>query len=345
MASLASALGKLGIKNSASSAPSRWLDSGYPVLNHRMSGSYQRGFPMGRLIEIFGPPSAGKTVIATKAMVAAQQAGGVAIFMDHETSFDLRLGMKIGLSDDPDKWVYLQPDTFEESIDAVVEIIMMIRAGDFGVAPDAPIIVVWDSLASMIPKSKWDKDAADYNMNDTTALARATSAAFPALAKRITQNNVCGIFLNQARTSPGVMFGDPTTTPGGSAMEFYASIRLKLGGAKIYGPGEEYIDPKTKKKKKKTGATIGKMIGCETVKNKTHRPFEKCDWEFVFQADGSGKLDAVAGVIEELKSLGILQTEGAYIVWDGKKIYKKALVAKIEDEGLTDQLYAMLPTL
>tara|TARA_R100001086_G_scaffold249981_2_gene192273 strand:- start:1658 stop:2680 length:1023 start_codon:yes stop_codon:yes gene_type:complete len=325
MPSLADALSKQGFVNAENSAPSLWLDTGYPVLNKRISGSYFKGFPMGRMVEIFGPPSAGKTAIAQSAMKAAQDAGGVAIFFDHETSFDLRLAEKLGLDPDPNKFIYLQPDTFEESMDSFIKIVGTIREGNFGIDKDAPIVVIWDSLAAMIPQSKWDKDASDFNMNDNTALARATAAAFPTLSKRITKWNVCGIFLNQARTKIGVMFGDPTSTPGGSSMEFYASVRLKLGGGKL-----------------KDGA--GKTIGCETVKNKIYRPFQKCKWDFVFQDDGTGKFDVVGGVIDELKELKLLPVSGAYIEWDGKKYYKAGLTKLIEsDPAQKQKLFDMLP--
>lgn len=328
MTSLADALSKIGVTNAENAAPSLWLDTGYPPLNKRISGSYRKGLPLGRMVEIFGPPSAGKTVIATNVMISAQKAGGVPIFMDHERSFDSRLAEKIGLDTDPSKFVYQRPDTFEQSVDQVIKICTLIREGNFGVPEDAPIVVVFDSLASMIPQSKWDKSAADFNMNDNTALARATSAALPAFVQHCAHMNVLPIFLNQARTKIGVMFGDPTSTPGGASPEFYASIRLKLGG------GTE----------KKDGAVVSKKIGCETVKNKVHRPFLKTTWDFIFQKDGSGKLDVIGGTIDELKEIGAIETAGAYIVWtDGKKYHKATLVKKIEDEGLKEELFALLP--
>lgn len=325
MPSLADALAKDGFTNAEKTHVTHWLDTGYPVLNHRVSGSYLNGgLPMGRIIEIFGPPSAGKTAIATACMVSAQQAGGFAMFQDHETSYDEGLGIENGLDTDPNKYLYRQPDTFEESVDEVVKVWELIRSGDFGIDKDAPIVCVFDSLASMIPKSKWDKDASDFNMNDNTALARATSAAFPTLSKKASQLNVCVIFLNQARTKIGVMFGDPTTTPGGNAPEFYASVRLKLGGSKMK-------DDK------------GKTVGCQAVKNKVYRPFLKCEWDFVFQDDGSGKFDAIGGVLEELKALGRIDMKGNKYIWEGKEYFKTVLTAKIEKDGTKDKLYAMLP--
>lgn len=325
MSSLADALGKIGIVGATSSAPKLWLDTGYPVLNKTISGDYFKGLPMGRMVEIFGPPSAGKTVIATNAMISAQKAGGIPAFLDHERSFDSRLAEKLGLDLDPSKFIYLRPRTFEESVDTAFKIGDTIRSGKFGVDPEAPICLVFDSLAAMVPKSKIDKDAADFNMNDNTALARATSAAFPAFSQHCEEMNMLSIFLNQARTKIGVMFGDPTTTPGGQAPEFYSSVRLKLGGGKLEG-----------------GA--GKRIGCETVKNKVYRPFLKCEWDFVFQEDGSGKMDVIGGVVDHLKELGIIEKAGAYLVWtNGKNYYRDPLVKKIEAEGLKDELFALLP--
>lgn len=324
MAKLSDALAKLGIVNATRSAPSIWLDTGYPVLNKIVSGSYFKGLPLGRMAEIFGPASAGKTAIATALMIAAQRAGGLAVFMDHERSFDSRLAEKLGLDLDPSRFVYLTPKTFEESIDLVLDVGEAVRTGEFGIEAQAPIVVVFDSLASMVPKSKWDKDAADYNMNDTTALARATSSAFPSFSQRCEEWNMSAIFLNQARTKIGLAFGDPTTTPGGAAPEFYASVRLKLGGSKM-----------------KDGA--GKTISCETVKNKVYRPFLKCSWDFVFQDDGTGKFDVIGGTLDHLKELGLIEMAGNYFVWNGTKYYKGPLTKKIEEEGLQAELFALLP--
>ena len=325
MPSLADALKKIGVVNDEQSAPSMWLDSGYPPLNKILSGSYRKGFALGRMFEIFGPSSSGKTAIATAAMISAQRSGGVAIFMDHERSFDKRLAVKLGLDESPDKWIYLQPKTFEESVDRIVEIIQLIRGGDFGIPKDAPICVVMDSLHAMVPKSKWDKNAADYNMNDTGALARATSSAFPSLAQHVMESDVCLLMLNQLRMKIGVVFGNPETTPGGEAPKFYSSARLQIGGSKMKDDA-------------------GKVVTCKTVKNKLNRPFLSCSWDFVFQDDGSGKFDAIGGVIDELTSLGVLEKAGARITWtDGKTYYKSKLTEKIEAEGLQEELFSMLP--
>lgn len=341
--SFADALAKAGIHNASKQEVSQYLSTGYPVLDHRLSGSYHGGgFAAGRIIEIFGPSSAGKTAIATNVMANAQKAGGLAGFHDHENSFDIGLGVSFGLSDDPNNWVYQAPTTFERSIDLMRDTVltargMVFKDGDYkktGAAyfpEDVPFVWVFDSLASMVPMSAGAKLANERNMNDNTALARATAAHFPALAVFATHTNTTLIFLNQIRTKIGVMYGDPTTSPGGNAPEFYASQRLKLGKSMI-------VD------KANGNAKIGQSVGCEVIKNKVYRPFEKCTWDFLFQPDGTGKFDVVGGVIDELKSLGILNSSGAYIEWiDGKKYYKSQLLAHIEENELQGQLVDLLP--
>ena len=221
---------------------SHWIDSGFPPLNKAISGRYDGGFPCGRIVEVFGPPSAGKTFLATAAMVSAQKQDGLAVFLDHENSFDVGLAVANGLNADEDdgQWVYKQPDTFEDSVELIGTILKLVR--DEELIPEiAPICIVADSLASMVPNSKAEKfdkmaegtakDKDQLNMNDNTALARATSANFPTLALWARKYNACIIFLNQVRTKIGVMFGDPTTSPGGDSPKFYASVRIRLGAS------------------------------------------------------------------------------------------------------------------
>ena len=305
-------------ENDEGSESHGFLDTGYPPLNHAISGRYDGGFPMGRMVEMFGPPSAGKTAIATMAMISAQRAGGIAMFNDHERAFHAGLGENLGLDLSPGQWVYKQPKTFEESIDLAVKMITTVREKEL-IDPEAPMITVFDSLAAMLPKSKADKDAADFNMNDNTALARATSASFPALASFAEDTNTLMLWLNQARTKIGVMFGDPTTTPGGNAPEFYCSVRVKLGRQQI---------------KTKEGKHLGQKIGAQCVKNKVHRPFEKASWNFMFREDGTGHFDVVGSMIDQMLDDDLFEKSGNYIVWDGKKMFKKQLAATVTVDDL-----------
>jgi RecA/RadA recombinase len=340
---LADKLAAAGIKNASNQGVTEFLSTGYPPLDHRISGKYiGGGVPVGRLTEIAGPPSAGKTAIATNVMVGVQKRGGIAIFMDHEKSFDIELAKSFGLSDHADQWVYQRPDTYEESWDRVKDILYMARGitvhkkegfliyGEPMISFDIPIVVVFDSLASMTPQEKFAKRSEDQGMRDKLALASATSSTFDVMSTIAEKTNVSFIFLNQIRTKPGVMYGDNTETPGGNAPEFYCSVRIRLGRSILW-------DDTTKTK-------YGQKIGCEVVKNKVTRPFGKTDWEFTFEDNGKGKFQVTAGVIEELCKLGLMDQSGAWISWDGKKWNsRKQLVAHIEEKGQYPDLLALFP--
>lgn len=315
--------------NSRPTAVEQWLNTGHPLLNDAISGSYHGGMPSGRIVEMMGGPSAGKTAIATQVMIAAQKAGGVAAFMDHENSFDVGLAIAGGLND-TSRWIFKAPDTFEQSVALTIKAAIAIREKKL-VAPDAPVVFVFDSLASMVPKSKFEKGVEDYNMNDTTALARATSAVFPALAKWCEKLNFLALFLNQLRTKPGVSYGDPETTPGGSAPEFYASVRIKLRRSKkTKGAGEDKV-------------VTGQTVTAEVVKNKVHRPFEKAKWDMLFTEDGQMRFDQVGSVIDLLLDKEILVKKGHRIEWDGKSLYRDDIAERIEASGDRLQLYKLLP--
>lgn len=348
---LASTLASAGIKNAEQQNVEQFISTGYPPLDNALASSYREGgFPSGRIVEMFGPPSAGKTAIATNCMVNAQKMGGFAIFQDHENSFDVELARNMGLSDDPDFWVYNKPDTFEQSIEQMETILLAARGMEFKGGAyklsgqpvlfprDKPIVIVFDSLASMVPQSVIvdskgkNKDVSDRNMNDNTALARATSAHMPRIALLADRCNALIIILNQVRTKLGVMYGDPTTTPGGGAPEYYASVRVKLGRS-IITKGEG-----------KDRKLLGQRIGAEIIKNKVRAPFKKAEWDFLWMDDGTGKFDIVGGVIDELISLGKIEQAGAWITWDGKKWNSRpALYKHIEENGQYPQLLDMFP--
>ena len=309
-------------ENDRIEGPERLLSTGFPPLNKAISGKYDGGLPASRICEIFGPPSSGKTAIATMVMRSAQQEGGIPAFFDHEESFDFDLAESLGLN--TKKMVYKQYKTFEQSLDRAVDLARTVRKKN----EECPIVVVFDSLASMVPQAKLDKSAADYNMHDNTALARATSAAFPALAMQCNEYKFMALFLNQARTKIGVMFGDPTSTPGGAAPEFYASVRIKLGRTML----------------KENKEVIGQKIGAECVKNKIHRPYQKTSWDFLFNDDGSGSFDVLGGTLDHLIDIGVIEkSSGGRITWDGKSYWRKELLPKLRAEGGIDLLLPLLP--
>ncbi|WP_342345327.1 hypothetical protein [Escherichia coli] len=196
------------------------------------------------------------------------------------------------------------------------------------------ICIVADSLASMVPNSKAEKfdkmaegtakDKDQLNMNDNTALARATSANFPTLALWARKYNACIIFLNQVRTKIGVMFGDPTTSPGGDSPKFYASVRIRLG-ASVMKDGKE---------------KIGQDVGAECIKNKVAPPFGKCSWKFYF--DPTRGLDVVESLVEYMLEEGYLPKSASGRVEIGEKKYTKSQIVEMYREKPLAEIIAAL---
>jgi recombination protein RecA len=340
-AEIAKSLEKLIGGNDESATVKQWLDLAYPELNYALSNKWDGGFPVGRIIELAGPASSGKTAIATYAMAAAQRAGGIAFFCDHEHSFDEKQGAMLGLDITKGRFFYKKPRTFEEAMTMTVTVAKHVRENKL-IPKDAPLCAVFDSLASQVPssvlldaKTGKEKDLGKKSMHDNTALARATSASMPAFNLYAEELGICVIFLNQIRMKIGVMYGDPRTTPGGEAPKFYASQRIMLGAAaKI-----------TKSKEDKE--VQGMQISAGVIKNKVARPFRKAEWRFMFQADGSGRFDVERSLIDWLIGEKLL-TVGAgnrasFVDWNGKSIHKEVLAREIEKDGKFGELLKLLP--
>lgn len=344
--SVAAALAAKGITNADTDEKYTFLSTGLPNLDHRISGRYiGGGIPQGRITELAGPESAGKTAIATNVMKSAQEAGGIAIFMDHEKSFRINFAKEVfGMTDDPEHWIYHQPRTYEESWDKVKEILYILRGVEVlksgklklnePLVPfELPIVVVFDSLASMTPQEKFNKESEDATMRDRLALAAATSATFDVMATIAEMTNTTMLFLNQLREQPGVTHGDNTTTPGGKAPAFYSSVRMKLARTILY-------DTTTKTK-------YGQEIRCEVYKNKVWRPFGKTSWNFLYDDgtnSGRGKFDILNSVIDELIAIGKIDRSGAWITWDGKKWNsRKQLEAHIVENDQYPLLLSLFP--
>lgn len=316
-------------ENHENQGVSHYIDTGVPLLNMVISGKAEGGIPQGRLLEFYAPSSAGKTALATHFMVQAQKAGGVAAFHDHEKSFDLKLAKNVGLSDAFPFWIYKQPTTWEKSNFGMIKAAQVIRTSK-AIPDTAPILFVLDSIASCNTESVIGKDLDELNMNDTTALARVTSTTLKSMAHYAGVYNFTVIYLNQVRTKIGVMFGDPTTTPGGGAMEFYATTRLALSRKKIMAEvkgGKEFV---------------GQTITMKTVKNKLTRPFQEFKLDMMFEEDGVAYFDVTSALLDSAIQLGKLTQTGAFILFsDGKKYYRKALISYINDNGLQSELHKL----
>lgn len=289
---------------------SDWLNTGVIQLNKAIGGSYDRGFPVGRIIEIFGAESSGKTLLATFAMKETQERDGLAIFLDYEHAFSMSRAKAIGLSDDPTKWLYKQPDTAEEGFQIIEKVVELARKYD----TKKPITVVVDSVASMSTKAELEADYDESNMKTKLSLAALLSPALKKLAALVNKSNITLIFLNQVRDNPGVMFGDKESTPGGRALKFYASVRIKLRKAEKIKDGDD---------------VIGQKVVATCVKNKVSAPFVEAEYDGSF-TEG---INLSSSLIEEALKVGIITKNGAWIEHvDGKKYQKKKLEELISED-------------
>lgn len=308
---MAAALAKDGVQSDAQRDLGLYLSTGIANLDYALSGKYVGGgFKSARIVEMAGPESSGKTLAAQHVMKEAQKAGGLAAFHDHERSFMPHLFQSFGGNIEPGVFTLRKPRSFEESIDKMID--WMTSARKSGLIPfEAPLVGVFDSLHSMVPAANLERDKSNaQNMREKLALAQATSSELPALAQLAEENNTLIIFLNQLRMKPGVVYGDPRYTPGGDAINFYASVRVFLS--------------RRMEKDKTTKETTGQIITAETIKNKTYPPFKKAEWIFRFK-DDVGFIDTVDTMLGHLLELGKLKTSGAYIEWEGKKYYRSQL--------------------
>lgn len=329
---LADALLKgIGANNDAQ-AVEKFIDTGFPPLNKILSGRYDGGLPFGRMVEMFGESSTGKTALATDWMVRTQQMGGVAGFIDWERSFDVHLAEGFGLNTERPYWIYAKPKTWEEGNMIAAKACKIIRESKV-IPDDAPILFVFDSIAAALPKSMADKEIDEYSMNDTTALARVTSTTLKAMAHHCEEFNATFLYLNQMRLKPGVVYGDPRTTPGGKAMEFYASGRLALGRQKLMDTvdGEKQF--------------VGQQISIQCVKSKFTKPFQDTSLRMSFDDLGAARFDVVSSLIDYLVDKKLVDYSKPRITWtDGKKYFVKELAKKLAEEADGyDQLKALLP--
>ena len=244
------------------------------------------GLPKGRVVEIFGPESSGKTTLTLQAIAECQKAGGTAAFIDAEHALDPNYAEKLGVN--VDELLLSQPDTGEQALEVTD---MLVKSGSVD-------LIVVDSVAALTPRAEIEGDMGDHHMG---LQARLMSQALRKITGNIQRSNAMVIFINQIRMKIGVMFGNPETTTGGNALKFYSSVRLDIRRIGAVKEGEEVVGNETRVK---------------VVKNKVSPPFKQAEFQILYNKG----INRLGELIDKGSDLDIIEKAGAWYSYNGEKI-------------------------
>ena len=270
------------------------------------------GYPKGRIIEIYGPESSGKTTLALQAIAESQKMGGIAAFIDAEHALDPVYAKNLGVNID-ELWIS-QPDNGEQALEITES---LVRSG-------AVDIIVVDSVAALTPQAEIEGDMGDSHVG---LQARLMSQALRKLTGILSKSNTTIIFINQIRMKIGVMFGNPETTTGGNALKFYASVRMDVRRIESIGKSADEIQ--------------GNRVRVKIVKNKVAPPFKKCELDLMF---GSG-ISRTGSLLDAALKHEIIEKSGAWYSYQGEKIgqgREKTIEYLEKNPGFTDELESRL---
>lgn len=287
----------------------RWISTGSRQLDYIISNRANGGLPEGRIVEIFGPPSIGKSHIASHIAKSTQHMGGIVVYIDTENATSVENLQALGINISK-RFVYADTHCTEEVFEIAEKTIMKAKS----LSKDIPITIIWDSVAATSPKAELD---GAYDKDTIGLQARVISKGMRKITGVIGDQNVLFVCLNQIRMKIGVMFGDPSTTPGGNAIPFHSSVRIKLGAGSQIKEGKDDV--------------IGINVSAKTIKNKVGPPFRKVNFRVIF---GKG-IEEHEEIFDHLRAHGPEMIDGHEVCAEGTAAWKTFYVKKGNEEIIT----------
>jgi len=291
----------------------RWISTGSKGLDYIIANRRNGGLPEGRIVEVFGPPSIGKSHLAAQICRSTQRMGGIAVYIDTENATNPENLEALGVNISK-RFVYVDTHCTEEVFDIAEKTILKAKA----LNKDVPITIIWDSVAASSPKAELE---GAYDKDTIGLQARVLSKGMRKITGVIGDQSVLFVCLNQVRTKIGVMYGDPTAVPGGNAIPFHSSVRIKLGaGSQIKGPNDE---------------VLGINVSAKTIKNKVAKPFRTANFRIIF---GQG-IEEHEELFDILRDHGPDMVENHQVVIEGSGSWKVIRVTNEQNVNIIEKKF------